>query len=80
MSARGGSPGADLVLLGAAGAGLALAGLVWLWGGTAGELLGHGWPALGAGQSVGVLMPGHLVADTMAVMASLDPIMGGVDK
>jgi NADH:ubiquinone oxidoreductase subunit D len=25
-------------------------------------------------------MPGHLVADTMAVMASLDPIMGGVDK
>jgi NADH-quinone oxidoreductase subunit D len=31
-------------------------------------------------QSVGRLMPGHLVADTMAVMASLDPIMGGVDK
>jgi NADH-quinone oxidoreductase subunit D len=31
-------------------------------------------------QAVGLLMPGHLVADTMAVMASLDPIMGGVDK
>jgi NADH-quinone oxidoreductase subunit D len=31
-------------------------------------------------ESVGLLMPGHLVADTMAVMASLDPIMGGVDK
>jgi NADH-quinone oxidoreductase subunit D len=31
-------------------------------------------------QSVGVLMSGHLIADTMAVMASLDPIMGGVDK
>ncbi|HEY8868825.1 MAG TPA: hypothetical protein VIM30_05500 [Candidatus Limnocylindrales bacterium] len=31
-------------------------------------------------QIVGLLMPGHLVADTMAVMASLDPIMGGVDK
>jgi NADH-quinone oxidoreductase subunit D len=26
------------------------------------------------------LLPGHLLADTMAVMASLDPIMGGVDK
>jgi NADH-quinone oxidoreductase subunit D len=26
------------------------------------------------------LMPGHLIADTMAIMASLDPIMGGVDK
>jgi NADH-quinone oxidoreductase subunit D len=31
-------------------------------------------------QAVGVMVPGHLVADTMAVMASLDPIMGGVDK
>ncbi|HVA85611.1 MAG TPA: hypothetical protein VNF73_04735 [Candidatus Saccharimonadales bacterium] len=31
-------------------------------------------------QSVGLLMAGNLVADTMAVMASLDPIMGGVDK
>jgi len=31
-------------------------------------------------QCVGLLMPGNLVADTMAVMASLDPIMGGVDK
>jgi NADH-quinone oxidoreductase subunit D len=31
-------------------------------------------------QSVGLMMPGHLVADTMAVMASLDPIMGGIDK
>jgi NADH-quinone oxidoreductase subunit D len=31
-------------------------------------------------QAVGTLMPGHLIADAMAVMASLDPIMGGVDK
>ena len=31
-------------------------------------------------QSVGLMMPGNLVADTMAIMASLDPIMGGVDK
>ena len=31
-------------------------------------------------QSVGLMVPGHLIADTMAVMASLDPIMGGVDK
>ena len=27
-----------------------------------------------------LLMPGNLIADTMAVMACLDPIMGGVDK
>jgi NADH-quinone oxidoreductase subunit D len=31
-------------------------------------------------QSVGALLPGNLLADTMAIMASLDPIMGGVDK
>ena len=31
-------------------------------------------------QTVGLLTPGHLIADTMAIMASLDPIMGGVDK
>ena len=31
-------------------------------------------------QSVGRLVPGNLVADTMAIMASLDPVMGGVDK
>ena len=31
-------------------------------------------------QTVGLLTPGHLVADTMAIMSSLDPIMGGVDK
>ena len=29
---------------------------------------------------IGLLMPGHLIADTMAVMSSLDPIMGGIDK
>jgi NADH-quinone oxidoreductase subunit D len=31
-------------------------------------------------QAVPKLMPGHLLADTMAVMASFDPVMGGVDK
>jgi NADH-quinone oxidoreductase subunit D len=31
-------------------------------------------------QLVGQLMNGNLIADTMAVMASLDPIMGGIDK
>jgi NADH-quinone oxidoreductase subunit D len=31
-------------------------------------------------QAVPKLMPGHLIADTMAVMASFDPVMGGVDK
>lgn len=31
-------------------------------------------------QALPLLLPGCLVADCMAVMASLDPIMGGIDK
>ena len=31
-------------------------------------------------QLVGLLMKNNLIADTMAVMSSLDPIMGGIDK
>jgi NADH-quinone oxidoreductase subunit D len=31
-------------------------------------------------QVVPHVLPGHLLADTMAVVASLDPIMGGIDK
>lgn len=31
-------------------------------------------------QALPVIMPGRLLADTMAVMASFDPVMGGVDK
>lgn len=31
-------------------------------------------------QAVGHLLPGNLIADSMAIMASLDPVMGGIDK
>lgn len=31
-------------------------------------------------QTVTLLMPGNLIADTIAILASLDPVMGGVDK
>ncbi len=31
-------------------------------------------------QAVGDLTRGHLLADIMAIMASLDPVMGGIDK
>ncbi len=31
-------------------------------------------------QALPVILPGRLLADTMAVMASFDPVMGGVDK
>jgi NADH-quinone oxidoreductase subunit D len=31
-------------------------------------------------QLMTLLLPGHLIPDTMAIMASFDPVMGGVDK
>jgi NADH-quinone oxidoreductase subunit D len=31
-------------------------------------------------QTVPTLLPGNLLADTMAIVASLDPVMGGIDK
>ena len=37
-------------------------------------------PSFIALQLVPLLMKDNLIADTMAVMACLDPIMGGVDK
>ncbi len=48
-----------LVLIGSV---VSLAGVVWLWGGIAGLVFGAGWPRLGAGQLLGVLvrLPGRL--------------------
>jgi NADH-quinone oxidoreductase subunit D len=31
-------------------------------------------------QALGLLLPGNMIADTMAIFASLDPITGGIDK
>jgi NADH-quinone oxidoreductase subunit D len=31
-------------------------------------------------QTVPAILPGGLLADTMAIVASLDPVMGGIDK
>jgi type IV secretion system protein VirD4 len=48
-----------LVLIGSV---VSLAAVVWLWGGIAGLVFGAGWPRLGAGQLLGVLvrLPGRL--------------------
>jgi type IV secretion system protein VirD4 len=53
----------DAVLLAIIGVIVALGLTVWLWGGIAGELFGHGWPrGAGAGGVLTVLtrLPGHL--------------------
>jgi type IV secretion system protein VirD4 len=46
----------DAAMLALIGAGVAVCGFVWAWGGIAGSVFGGGWPALGAGQLLGVLV------------------------
>jgi type IV secretion system protein VirD4 len=63
MSAPRGEGGiSDAAALAVIGALLSLGALVWLWGGVAGVAFGRGWPAVGAGQLLGVLtrLPGRL--------------------
>jgi len=52
----------DAAMLALIGGAAALAGAVWLWGGLAGALFGHGWPHVAAGQLPAVLvrLPGRL--------------------
>ena len=52
----------DHAVLAVIGCLAALGALLWLWGGIAGALFGHGWPAVGVRQLLGILMhlPGRL--------------------
>ncbi len=57
------SPGiSDSAALVAIATALAIAALLWAWGGVAGSLFGRGWPRVGAGQLADVLvrLPDHL--------------------
>lgn len=45
----------EAVMLAMSGLLLALALLIWAWGGVAGTLFGHGWPAVGSGQLPGII-------------------------
>lgn len=44
----------DVALLVAIGSGVAIASVLWLWGGLAGALFGSGWPHVGVGQLLGI--------------------------
>jgi type IV secretion system protein VirD4 len=52
----------DAAMLAIVGSVAGVATLLWLWGGLAGALFGHGWPAVGLGQLLTVLLhlPGRL--------------------
>ncbi len=46
----------DGVVLGAIGCAVGVGLLLWLWGGIAGALFGHGWPPVSGAQLPGVLV------------------------
>jgi type IV secretion system protein VirD4 len=48
--------GADIAMLAGIGGVAGVTGTLWLWGGLAGALFGSGWPAVGMGQLLGVLV------------------------
>jgi len=52
----------DTAVLVTIGAVLAVGTIVWLWGGLAGAVFGHGWPRVETGQLLSVLtrLPGRL--------------------
>jgi type IV secretion system protein VirD4 len=56
MSPRGDGAISDGVLLAAIGGVVALGAMLWLWGGIAGAVFGSGWPSVGAGQLLAVLI------------------------
>jgi len=64
------------VLIGVVVSGCAL---VWLWGGIAGAIFGHGWPRLGAGQLLDVLvrLPGRLSDPAGAWPSAVRPDLPG---
>ena len=69
----------DAALLAVIGGTAALAGAVWLWGGLAGLLFGHGWPRVGAGQLATVLarLPGRLAHPAAAWPAGVRGLLPG---
>jgi type IV secretion system protein VirD4 len=56
MSPRHSDGISDVGMLVLIGSLVSLAAVVWLWGGIAGLVFGAGWPRLGAGQLLGVLV------------------------
>ena len=70
-------PISDAAVLAVAGLAAALAGTVWLWGGLAGLVFGHGWPRIAAGQLPAVIarLPARLGHPAAAWPAATRPLL-----
>ena len=79
MSPRGGEGISDGAVLAAIGAVAAVAGTLWVWGGIAGAVFGSGWPSVGVGQLLGVLirLPSRLSDPAGAWPAAVRPDLPG---
>jgi type IV secretion system protein VirD4 len=77
MSPERGPAISDAAMLAVVGLCAGLAGAVWLWGGLAGLLFGHGWPRVGAGQLLEVIvrLPGRLARPASAWPVSARPLL-----
>jgi type IV secretion system protein VirD4 len=79
MSSRGGEAISDGVLLAVIAAAAAITATLWLWGGIAGAVFGSGWPRVGVGQLLGVLirLPSRLSDPAGAWPAAVRPDLPG---
>ena len=66
-------------MLAAIGCVVGVGALLWLWGGLAGALFGHGWPPVAGGQLPGVLirLPARLSDPATAWPAPAQPRLPG---
>jgi type IV secretion system protein VirD4 len=69
----------DGAMLAAIGCMVGVGGLLWLWGGLAGVLFGHGWPPVAGGQlpSVLIRLPARLSDPATAWPAPVQPWLPG---
>ncbi|HUA02784.1 MAG TPA: type IV secretory system conjugative DNA transfer family protein [Solirubrobacteraceae bacterium] len=79
MSSHGSHGVSDAAMLAAIGGVVAVVGTLWLWGGVAGALFGSGWPAIGVGQLLGVLvrLPSRLTHPATAWPPVARPLLPG---
>src|SRR5689334_25281799 len=74
------TPGlSDGAMLAAIGCMVGIGALLWLWGGLAGVLFGHGWPPVAGGQlpSVLIRLPARLSDPATAWPAPAQPWLPG---
>ena len=79
MSRDHGSGLSDAAALATIGVVVVVTGTLWLWGGVAGALFGAGWPAVGIGQLLAVLvrLPSRLSDPAAAWPTAARPLLPG---